>query len=114
MGGKDGAGRLQPEARSRSAGILGSSSCRKFPVERVDARDKRQIVALAKKHGVDLIMNTVDPVFNEKILDVVFQYGCMHVDMAMTLSKPHPVNPYRECGVKLGDHQFERAGKWEK
>ena len=77
-------------------------------------RDKKQIVALARKHEVDLIMNAVDPVFNEKIFDAAYQAGCDYMDMAMTLSAPHPTDPYRKCGVKLGDYQFERAAKWEK
>jgi saccharopine dehydrogenase-like NADP-dependent oxidoreductase len=32
--------------------------------------------------------------------------------MAMSLSKPHPVSPYEETGVKLGDEQFAVAGQW--
>ncbi|MBF8284709.1 MAG: ATP-binding protein [Anaerolineales bacterium] len=87
---------------------------KKFPVEQVDAEDKRQIVALARKHGADLIMNAVDPVYNERIFDAAYQAGCTYMDMAMTLSRPHPADPYRQCGVKLGDYQFERAAKWEK
>lgn len=87
---------------------------RKFPVEWIDAGDKKQIVALAHKHGADLIMNAVDPVFNERIFDAAYQAGCTYMDMAMTLSRPHPANPFRQCGVKLGDYQFERAAKWER
>jgi saccharopine dehydrogenase-like NADP-dependent oxidoreductase len=87
---------------------------RKFPVEWIDAGDKKQIVALARKHGADLIMNAVDPVFNEKIFDAALQAGCYYMDMAMTLSAPHPTDPYHQCGVKLGDYQFARAEKWEK
>jgi saccharopine dehydrogenase-like NADP-dependent oxidoreductase len=34
--------------------------------------------------------------------------------MAMTLSHPHPTNPFREPGVKLGDEQFAAAAEWEK
>jgi saccharopine dehydrogenase (NAD+, L-lysine-forming) len=86
----------------------------KFPVEWIDANDEKQIVELARKHAVDLIMNAVDPVFNEKIFDAAYQVGCTYMDMAMTLSSPHATNPFRECGVKLGDYQFERAAKWEK
>jgi saccharopine dehydrogenase (NAD+, L-lysine-forming) len=89
-------------------------SRKRFPVERVDAGDKKQIVALAKQYGVDLIMNAVDPVFNEKIFDAAYTYGCHYMDMAATLSHPHPTDPYRQCGVKLGDYQFERAARWEK
>ena len=87
---------------------------RKFPVEAIDASDKAQIVALARKHKVDLILNAVEPLFNEKIFDAAYQYGCTYMDMAMTLSAPHADEPYRRCGVKLGDYQFERAEKWEK
>ena len=87
---------------------------KKFPVEWIDAGDKKQIVELAKKYDVDLIMNAVDPVFNEKIFDAAYQAGCHYMDMAMTLSAPHPTDPFQQCGVKLGDYQFERAAKWEK
>jgi len=87
---------------------------RAFPVEQVDARDKGQIVALARKHRVDLIMNAVDPVFNKTIFDAAFQAGCRYIDMAMTLSSPHPARPFAEVGVKLGDYQFERSARWEK
>ncbi len=89
-------------------------SPKKFPMEWIDAGDKKQIVALAKKYDVDLIMNAVDPVFNEKIFDAAYQAGCMYMDMAMTLSTKHPGNPFELCGVKLGDYQFERAVKWDK
>lgn len=87
---------------------------RRFPVEFVDAHDKKQIVALAQKHKVNLIMNAVDPVFNEAIFDAAYAADCHYMDMAMTLSKPHAKDPFRKCGVKLGDYQFERAAKWEK
>jgi saccharopine dehydrogenase-like NADP-dependent oxidoreductase len=89
-------------------------SRKRFPVEQVDANDKKQLVALAKKYGVDLIMNAVDPVFNEKIFDAAYASGCHYMDMAMTLSSPHPTDPFHQCGVKLGDYQFERAAQWEK
>jgi saccharopine dehydrogenase (NAD+, L-lysine-forming) len=90
------------------------SPARMFPVERLDARDKGQIVALARQHQVDLIMNAVDPLFNEAIFEAAYAAGCQYMDMAMTLSSPHPQHPLEQCGVKLGDYQFERAARWEK
>ena len=87
---------------------------KKFPVAAIDASNKAQIVELARKHKVDLIMNAVEPLFNEKIFDAAYQYGCTYMDMAMTLSSPHPTRPFEEPGVKLGDYQFERAEKWVK
>ncbi len=90
------------------------SAARKFAVEQVDARDRRQIVALAKKHAVDLILNAVDPVFNEALFDAAYRAGCNYLDMALSLSRPHPAQPNAACGVKLGDYQFERAARWER
>lgn len=87
---------------------------KKFPAEQVDVRDKHQIVELAQKHKVDLIMNAVDPIFNETIFDAAFKAGVNYMDMAMTLSTPHTTDPFQQPGVKLGDYQFERAAKWEK
>jgi saccharopine dehydrogenase-like NADP-dependent oxidoreductase len=37
-----------------------------------------------------------------------------YLDMAMSLSKPHPEQPYAQTGVKLGDEQFELADEWER
>jgi saccharopine dehydrogenase-like NADP-dependent oxidoreductase len=34
-------------------------------------------------------------------------------DMAMSLSEPHPTEPFSLPGVKLGDDQFEQAADWE-
>jgi len=87
---------------------------RRFPLEIVDAADKRQIVALARKHDVDVIVNAVDPLFNESIFDAAYTAGCHYLDTAMTLSHPHPKQPYAQTGVKRGDYQFERSARWEK
>jgi saccharopine dehydrogenase (NAD+, L-lysine-forming) len=89
-------------------------STKRFPIEWIDAGKQDLIEALAKKYKVDLIMNACDPSFNEPIFDAAFSYGCTYMDMAMTLSTPHPKKPYEKCGVKLGDYQFERAAQWEK
>ena len=86
----------------------------RFPVEWIDANNQELIESLAKKYGVDLIMNACDPQFNVPIFEAAYNYGCTYMDMAMTLSEPHPEEPYEKCGVKLGDYQFERAQKWEK
>jgi saccharopine dehydrogenase-like NADP-dependent oxidoreductase len=86
----------------------------RFPEEWIDARNKGLILDMARKYQVDLIMNAVDPLYNEPIFEAAFEYGCTYMDMALTLSKPHPTRPYQECGVKPGDYQFERAEQWEK
>jgi saccharopine dehydrogenase (NAD+, L-lysine forming) len=86
---------------------------KRFPVEKVDASKQEQVEKLAKKYKVDLIMNACDPSFNVPIFDAAYEVGCNYMDMAMTLSEPHPKKPFELPGIKLGDYQFERAKKWE-
>ncbi len=85
----------------------------RFPVEWVDASHQDQIESLARKYNLDLIMNACDPLYNVPIFEAAYQVGCTYMDMAMTLSQPHPTDPYRKPGVKLGDYQFERSTLWE-
>lgn len=87
---------------------------KRFPVEFIDAGNQQSIEELAKKYQVDLIMNSVDPIFNEQIFDAAYNVGATYMDMAMTLSKPHPTEPFNKPGVKLGDYQFDKAKDWEK
>ena len=86
---------------------------KRFPVEFIDASKQADIEALAKKYRVDLIMNSVDPVFNKQIFDAAYNVGATYMDMAMTLSEPHPTDPFNKPGIKLGDYQFDKAKDWE-
>lgn len=86
---------------------------KRFPAEWIDASRQDLIEEMAKKYKVDLIMNACDPIYNEPIFDAAYQIGCNYMDMAMTLSTPHPEKPFEKCGVKLGDYQFERSKDWE-
>jgi saccharopine dehydrogenase-like NADP-dependent oxidoreductase len=86
---------------------------KRFPVEWVDANHQEQIEVLANKYQVNLIMNACDPSFNVPIFEAAYNYGCTYMDMAMTLSEPHPDAPYEKTHIKLGDYQFARAKQWE-
>ena len=86
---------------------------KRFPVEFVDANKQEMIEALAKKYAVDLIMNACDPSFNVPIFEAAYNLGCTYMDMAMTLSEPHPQEPFKKVHITLGDYQFERAKQWE-
>jgi saccharopine dehydrogenase-like NADP-dependent oxidoreductase len=85
----------------------------RFPVEFIDASKQENIEVLARKYGVDLIMNAVDPVFNKQIFDAAYSVGANYMDMAMTLSEPDPGDPFHHTGIKLGDYQFAKAKEWE-
>jgi len=91
---------------------LGDAS--RFPVEFIDAGNQQMIEDLARKYGADVIMNSVDPIFNKQIFDAAYNVGATYMDMAMTLSEPHPTDPFNKSGVKLGDYQFDKAQDWEK
>lgn len=85
----------------------------RFPAEHVDAARQEMVQALAERYQVDLIMNACDPLYNVPIFEAAFCAGKTYMDMAMTLSEPHPDDPYHQCGVKLGDYQFARAQNWK-
>ena len=84
----------------------------RFVAERLDASDRAAVAALARAHGVDLVLNSVDPRFVMPIFDGAFDAGVDYMDMAVSLSAPHPADPYHLTGVKLGDEQFARDRAW--
>jgi saccharopine dehydrogenase (NAD+, L-lysine forming) len=85
----------------------------RFVSARVDASDQAAVAALVRKHQATHVFNAVDPRFVMPIFNGAFAGGADYLDMAMSLSHPHPERPYQETGVKLGDEQFAAAGDWE-
>jgi saccharopine dehydrogenase-like NADP-dependent oxidoreductase len=83
------------------------------PAERIDASDTAAVAALARVHDVDLVMNAVDPRFLMPVFEGALAADVDYMDMAVSLSEPHPTDPFRLPGVKLGDRQFELASRWE-
>ncbi|MFL5672649.1 MAG: saccharopine dehydrogenase family protein [Chloroflexota bacterium] len=80
---------------------------------RVDASRPEDVAALCREHDITHVLNAVDPRFVMPIFDGAFAAGADYLDMAMSLSKPHPAEPYRLTGVKLGDDQFAQAQLWQ-
>ena len=85
----------------------------RFIAARIDASDPDDVTAVAKAHGVTHVMNAVEPKFVPTIFAGALAAGADYLDMAMSLSEPHPSDPYSETGVKLGDDQFAQAPDWE-
>ena len=79
----------------------------------VDASNRDAIAALIREHRISHVLNAVDPRFVMPIFDACLAAGADYLDMAMSLSKPHPDKPYELTGVKLGDEQFAKAAEWE-
>jgi saccharopine dehydrogenase-like NADP-dependent oxidoreductase len=84
----------------------------RFAAASVDASDEARIVELIGEVRADAVLNATDPRFNPPIFDACLRARVTYLDMAMTLSEPHPTRPFELPGVKLGDYQFERDAAW--
>jgi saccharopine dehydrogenase (NAD+, L-lysine forming) len=79
----------------------------------VDASSVESVASLIREHGATHVLNAVDPRFVMPIFDGCFAAGATYLDMAMSLSYPHPEQPYAFTGVKLGDDQFAKEQEWK-
>jgi saccharopine dehydrogenase (NAD+, L-lysine-forming) len=75
----------------------------KFIVEKIDASNKSEIIDLARKYSVHLIMNAVTNFLNDTIFDAAFEAGCGYIDMAMS-----------GVGEMMGSFQFGQHDRWQK
>jgi saccharopine dehydrogenase (NAD+, L-lysine-forming) len=94
----------------QAAGGLGD----RFTHEQVDAGGPAQVAELIRSTRADAVLNACDPRFVLPIFQAALDTGVTYVDMAMSLSRPHPTAPHELTGVKLGDEQFEMHAEWEK
>ena len=85
----------------------------RFVAERIDAANPDNVAAIAQMHDVTHVMNAVEPKFVPTIFAGALAAGANYLDMAMSLSEPHPTDPHSETGVKLGDDQFAQSADWE-
>jgi len=85
----------------------------RFSGERVDASSREDLVELITRVKPDAVLNACDPRFNEPIFLAAFDTKVTYLDMAMTLSHPHPERPYEIPGEKLGDKQLAMHEQWE-
>jgi saccharopine dehydrogenase-like NADP-dependent oxidoreductase len=83
-----------------------------FVATRVDASSASEITELCRAERITHVLNAVDPRFVMPIFEGALAAGADYLDMAMSLSKPHPTRPHEETGVKLGDDQFAAASVW--
>ncbi|MEP6761066.1 MAG: saccharopine dehydrogenase C-terminal domain-containing protein [Sporichthyaceae bacterium] len=85
----------------------------RFSPAQVDASSAAAVAELCRAKAITHVLNAVDPRFVMSIFDGAFAAGANYLDMAMSLSHPHPDDPHALTGVKLGDEQFAKAGDWE-
>ncbi|MFL6240874.1 MAG: saccharopine dehydrogenase family protein [Actinomycetes bacterium] len=98
------------EARAVAAATHGGE---RFSAARVDASDEVALAELLRASGADAVLNATDPRFVMPIFRAALAAGVNYLDMAMSLSRPHPERPHSEPGVMLGEEQFALASEWE-
>src|SRR3982750_4819258 len=79
------------EARALAAVASGDDG--RFHASGVDAADAGAVAALARAGGATHVLNAVDPRFVMPIFEGAFAAGADYLDMAMSLSRPHPQRP---------------------
>jgi saccharopine dehydrogenase-like NADP-dependent oxidoreductase len=97
---------------ARAAGAVAGLDADRFASAQVDASNREAVARLAHDERADVILNATDPRFVMPIFEAAFDARCAYLDMAMSLSRPHPERPYEEPGVKLGDAQLAQDARW--
>jgi saccharopine dehydrogenase-like NADP-dependent oxidoreductase len=97
----------------RAIAALAPGDQARFSAAAVDASSTEAVAALCRAHDITHVLNAVDPRFVMPIFDGAYAASAHYLDMAMSLSRPHPEHPHRKVGVKLGDEQFALADRWE-
>jgi len=85
----------------------------RFIAAQIDASDAAAVERVAREHRATHVMNAVEPKFVPTIFAGALAADADYLDMAMSLSTPHPDEPHALTGLKLGDEQFAVAEKWE-
>lgn len=98
--------------RSRAEAAVAAAKDDRFVAAQVDAADQEAIERLLDSERIEAVLGATDPRFTMPIFRAALRRRIHYVDMAMSLSRPHPERPYELAGVMLGDEQFELADEW--
>ena len=91
---------------------LGRIGDPRFSVRQQDASKIDEVVQLLESVGASIVVNACDPRFNPAIFEAASRAGVTYVDMALSLSTPHPEHPYELPGLTLGELQFDQHEAW--
>lgn len=84
----------------------------RFSSAQIDAASSADVADLCRAMGITHVLNLLDPRFVMPVFDGAFDAQVDYIDTAMSLSRPHPTDPHRLTGVKLGDEQFALDEQW--
>src|SRR6478609_3535518 len=97
---------------SRAETAVAATKDGRFVAAQVDASDQAAIERLIDSEGIEVVLGSTDPRFTMPIFRAALSRRIHYIDMAMSLSRPHPERPYEQTGVMLGDEQFDLADEW--
>ncbi len=99
--------------RQRAETVVAELNDSRFEAAHIDASNTDEVSSFCKANRITHVLNAVDPRFVISIFNGAFAAGAHYLDTAMSLSKPHPTDPFHQTGVKLGDEQWEQTQKWQ-
>jgi len=97
---------------ARARRVADATGDDRFRGVRLDAGDPAAVTELLTASRADVLLNACDPRFVRPLFAAAGAAGTHYLDMAMSLSTPHPTAPYSRTGVKLGDEQFAVSEQW--
>lgn len=98
--------------KARADAAVAAAQDGRFVAARLDASDQDAIEALIHAEQIEAVLGATDPRFTMPIFRAALRRRIHYVDMAMSLSQPHPSEPYAKTGVLLGEEQFDLADEW--
>ncbi len=84
----------------------------RFFAAQVDVADEYAVAVLAAQYGATHVLNAADPRLVIPIFRGAMSAGADYVDMAMSLSRPHPGEAHGRVSLRLGEAQFALAPDW--
>lgn len=98
---------------SRAQSAVAATSDPRFIAATVDAGEQAAVQRAITDAGADAVLGATDPRFTMSIFRAALATGTTYVDLAMSLSRPHPQAPHTDTHVKLGDEQFALSAQFD-
>lgn len=98
---------------TRAAAAVAELDPDRFASLQLDATSPVAVRQAIAAVNADFVVNACDPRLNPSIFEACFESKVGYMDMAMTLSTPHPEDPYREVGQFLGADQLAAHEAWK-
>ena len=85
---------------------------RRFTATKVNAGDTADVARLIAETGATIVVNACDPRLNPTIFAAARDTNVDYLDMALSLSEPHPQQPFTLPGRLLGETEFTEDAAW--